>query len=295
MSLIAQRVSTYLSLVKFSHTVFALPFAGVGLTLGLVHYPDAPIGMLLLQVLLCMVFARNTAMAFNRLVDAPIDANNPRTAIREIPAGKLSRRQVTWFVAGNVLAFVATTWTINWLCFLLSPVALAVIMGYSYTKRFTPLCHLILGLGLALAPIGAYMAVTGTIVPEVLILGVGVLTWVSGFDIIYALQDESFDRSQQLFSIPVWLGGVRALRTAQVLHLITAFAILAFAVRITEDSGLALVLVGLASVVFISMLIWQHRLVRPEDLSRVNLAFFTANGVASVLFGVLTILGLILS
>jgi 4-hydroxybenzoate polyprenyltransferase len=285
-----QKISTYFSLVKFSHTLFALPFAALGFTLGRLDAPNGELFSLGLKVLLCMVFARNTAMAFNRLIDAHIDKKNPRTAVREIPAGILRPSQVKAFVTLNALAFMATTFFINPLCFFLSPVALAIVMGYSYTKRFTPFCHLILGLGLALAPIGAYMAMTGASNWIVIILGLVVMTWVGGFDIIYALQDETFDKEHQLYSIPAWLGGTQALVVSRILHVISTVAILAFAIMgyATRDVNVYWLLAGV--LVFMSMLLYQHSLVKAHDLRHVNLAFFTTNGIASVLFGTFTII-----
>ncbi len=285
-----QTISTYFSLVKFSHTLFALPFAALGFTLGRLDAPDGDLFGLGLKVMLCMIFARNTAMAFNRLIDAQIDKKNPRTAIREIPSGVLRPGQVTAFVVLNAVAFITTTFFINRLCFLLSPVALAIVMGYSYTKRFTPLCHLILGLGLALAPIGAYMAMTGDMNWMIIILGLAVMTWVGGFDIIYALQDETFDKEQQLYSIPAWLGGVKALFVSRILHSVSALAILSFAGLAVETRNVNIVWLVPGVLIFISMLIYQHSLVRAQDLRHVNLAFFTTNGIASVLFGTFVIL-----
>jgi len=294
MTAVAPSVRHFLSLVKFSHTLFALPFAAIGFSLGfLTERPDS-LFWIGVKVLLCMVLARNTAMAFNRLIDADIDRRNPRTAVREIPAGVLSMRQVTWFVVINSVLFILTTATIILLCFALSPVALFVIMGYSYTKRITPLCHVILGLGLALAPIGAFMAVTGTIISEVILLGVAVLSWVGGFDIIYAMQDESFDQENQLYSIPSWLGGKKALRVSRLLHVVS-FLSLASSLWLVQDHFQAnITLLILALFIFSSLLFYQHRLVSPDDLRKVNLAFFTTNGIASVCFGILTILSLFL-
>ncbi|MEY3240550.1 MAG: hypothetical protein RIR11_1988, partial [Bacteroidota bacterium] len=190
----------YLSLVKFSHTIFAMPFALTGFFLAVLEHKSGLNWILLGLVVLCMVFARSAAMAFNRWLDRDIDAGNPRTAVREIPAGVISPNAALAFVVANCALFVATTFFINPICFYLSPVALLVILGYSYTKRFTWLCHFVLGLGLALAPVGAYLAVTGYFSWPPVLLGCTVLTWVAGFDIIYALQDESFDRSKQLHS-----------------------------------------------------------------------------------------------
>lgn len=281
----------YLSLVKFAHTIFALPFAMVGLVLGF-HYLEItgkelnrPWWVLLFLVFLCMVFARNAAMAFNRYIDRDIDALNERTIKREIPAGILSASNVLLFVVGNAVLFIFTTWWINPLCFYLSPVALAVILGYSLTKRFTALCHLILGLGISLAPVGAFLAVTANFEWEPVILGLGVLTWVGGFDIIYALQDADFDRSHDLNSIPASLGESQALWVSILLHIITACMIVLFGFMI--EAGWVY---WVGASTFISMLIYQHLLISPSDLSKVNLAFFTTNGFASIIFGLFAII-----
>src|SRR5690349_9609506 len=196
-------VKKYLSLIKFAHTIFAMPFAMIGFVLGVVDVTAIKhIWIKLFLVILCMVFARSAAMAFNRWLDKNFDAANPRTAIREIPAGIISANKALIFVIINCIAFIITTWFINYLCFYLSFVALFVILFYSYTKRFTPLCHLVLGVGLSLAPIGAFLAVTGKFEILPLLFSFAVIFWVSGFDIIYALQDVDFDNSQKLYSIP---------------------------------------------------------------------------------------------
>ncbi len=284
----------YLSLVKFSHTLFALPFAMLGFFLATLKVGQGLSLKLFLLVLLCMVFARSAAMAFNRFLDRDIDSLNPRTAQREIPAGLISPRSALLFVALNAVLFVATCWFINRLCFLLSPVALAVILGYSYTKRFTPLCHFVLGLGLGLAPIGAYLAAGGgwDIVP--LLYSGAVLFWVSGFDIIYALQDVDFDREQSLHSMPSRLGKTQALKLSEWLHVACgSLIILAGIILVREFPGFGF-LHWTAAFLFIALLIYQHTLVKPSDLSRVNLAFFTTNGLASLLFGTLLILDIYL-
>lgn len=236
-----------------------------------------------------MVFARNAAMAFNRFIDRNIDEKNPRTAIREIPAGIINANAALWFVILNSVAFVVTTYFINPLCLALSPVALAVVLGYSLTKRYTALCHLILGLGLSLAPIGAYLAVVGHFDLLPLLFSLAVLFWVGGFDIIYALQDEEFDRENGLFSIPVWLGKPKALMLSNVLHAITAS--LLFIAGRTGNFGW---LYWIGYSIFLCLLIYQHAIVKPNDLSRVNLAFFTTNGIASVLFASFVITDLFL-
>lgn len=269
----------YFSLVLFAHTIFALPFAIIGFFLA-VTTTDNPFNWVkLVLMLLCMVFARNSAMAFNRYLDRDIDAVNPRTQKRDIPAGRINASSALTFTVINCALLVITTFFINPLCFYLSPVALLVILGYSATKRFTALCHLVLGLGLSLAPIGAYLVVTGKFNLVPVFFSLAVLCWVSGFDIIYALQDEEFDRGQQLHSIPAWLGKVNALRLSTALHVLSAIFI-AMPIFFTEVSfpyyfGIAF---------FCAMLIYQHQLVKPNDLSRVNFAFMTTNGIASVVF-----------
>jgi 4-hydroxybenzoate polyprenyltransferase len=276
------KVKSYLSLVKFSHTIFAMPFAMIGYFLGLkvVEFiPVKPWWQLFILVVLCMVFARSAAMAFNRWLDAKYDALNPRTAVREIPAGVISEQKALTFVIINCIAFIACTWFINLLCFYLSFVALFVILFYSYTKRFTPLCHLVLGVGLSLSPIGAYLAVTGVFNLLPILLSFTVLFWVSGFDIIYALQDEEFDRQHHLNSIPAALGKKKALRLSEFLHLLSAAAVVS-----AGFYGHFHLLYWIGAGVFLSLLIYQHSLVKPNDLSRVNLAFATTNGVASVIF-----------
>ena len=280
----------YLSLIKFSHTIFALPFALLGFFLGIEHVGQGFNGWLLLLVLLCMVFARSAAMAFNRYLDRDIDAKNPRTQQREIPAGVISPRAALLFVAISSGLFMLTTWFINPLCFMLSPVALLIVLGYSYTKRFTFLCHFILGLGLSLAPIGAYLAAGGGWDAIPLLYSMAVLFWVSGFDIIYALQDEEFDRSLSLNSVPVSLGKQNALRLSSVLHVFCAGAMLLAGWFLVSEFTYFGLLHWLALIIFIGLLVYQHTLVKPNDLSRVNLAFFTTNGFASLIFGALVIL-----
>jgi len=273
------RINHYLSLVKFSHTVFALPFAIIGFFLGVKAQGALPDWLLFLKVILCMVFARSAAMGFNRYNDRKNDEKNERTQIREIPAGIISPKAALSFVIASSILFILTTFWINTLCFMLSPIALAVVLGYSYTKRFTWLCHIILGLGLSLAPIGAYLAVTGEFHILPLLFSFAVLFWTAGFDVIYALQDEEFDRNEQLHSIPVWLGKKRALDLSSVLHAFTA-GLLFIAGR--EGAFGPFYWIGLA--LFLTLLIYQHSIVKPNDLSRVNLAFGTTNGIASVVF-----------
>ena len=271
----------YLSLVTFAHTIFAMPFAFIGFFLAVTTTSAHFDWLKLLLMILCMVFARNSAMAFNRYLDRNIDAKNPRTQKRDIPAGRISPAAALTFTLVNGALFITATFFINRLCFYLSPVALLVVLGYSATKRFTALCHLVLGLGLSLAPIGAYLVVAGQFAWLPIFFSLSVLCWVSGFDIIYALQDEDFDRNENLHSIPAWLGKANALRLSTVLHIFSAAFIILPAIFTTVSWPYY---IGIAF--FCSMLIYQHRLVKPNDLSRVNFAFMTTNGIASVVFAV---------
>lgn len=269
----------YFSLVLFAHSIFALPFALIGFFLGVTTTENPFNWLKLVMVLLCMVFARNAAMAFNRYLDRNIDARNPRTQMRDIPAGKVSANEALLFVIINCVLFIATTAFINSLCLYLSPVALFVVLFYSYTKRFTALCHLVLGLGLSLAPIGAYIAVTGVFNLVPVLYSFAVLFWVSGFDIIYALQDEDFDKTEKLHSIPAALGIKNALNLSVGLHVLSALCVI-LPVFFTSFSWVYYI--GVAF--FCTMLIYQHLLVKPTDISKVNRAFATTNGIASVIF-----------
>lgn len=317
------KVKSYLSLIKFSHTIFAMPFALIGFflpfktevvygvgqwnlnkTVGWRDNMDKdfepswsvdkgaimPTVILFILVILCMVFARSAAMAFNRYLDRKYDAKNPRTAVREIPAGVITAKNALAFTIISSMLFIACTFFINRLCFYLSPVALAVVLGYSYTKRFTPLCHLVLGLGLSLAPIGAYLAVTGQFALLPILFSLSVILWVSGFDIIYALQDEEFDKSQKLYSIPAWLGKAKALRISEFLHLLSAASVAA-----AGWYGHFGWLYWIGVSLFIGMLVYQHSIVKPTDLRKVNLAFMTANGIASVVFSIFVIADLFIN
>lgn len=279
-----------------------MPFALIGFFLGLqerlnnkITYQnklagDNSVVFLLILILLCMVFARSAAMAFNRFLDHNIDAKNPRTAVREIPAGIIKPNQALIFTIICCLLFITCTYFINKLCFYLSFVALLIILFYSYTKRFTPLCHLVLGLGLSLAPIGAFIAVTGVFEWLPILISILVLTWVSGFDIIYALQDEAFDKANDLHSIPAWLGKKNALIFSAILHIISACIILIIGFYFSHGP-----LFWIGAVIFLLMLIYQHTIVKPNDLSRVNVAFMTANGIASIVFAVFYIAHILLS
>ncbi len=290
-------VKNYLSLVKFSHTIFAMPFALIGFVLGVANLksnntgvPTNELILLFFLVLVCMVTARSAAMGFNRYLDRHFDQLNPRTAIREIPAGIIKAEKALGFVVVNSFIFIVATYFINPICFYLSPVALFVILFYSYTKRFTYLCHLVLGIGLSLAPIGAYLAVTGVFDLLPLLFSFAVVFWVSGFDIIYALQDAEFDKSQSLYSMPSHWGGEQALRMARLFHFISAsFVVAAY---VLGDFHW-IYLIGL--IVFIGMLIYQQSIVKANDLSRVNLAFMTANGIASIVFSIFVITAIFLT
>ncbi len=280
---VIKKINNFLSLIKFSHTIFAMPFAIIGFLLALQNTSHSFSLKLFVCVILCMVFARSAAMAFNRYIDRHFDALNPRTKVREIPAGIIQEKSALWFVIVCCVLFMLTTYFINSICFYLSPIALAVVLGYSYTKRFTALCHIVLGIGLSLAPIGAYLAVSGEFSLLPLLYSLVVLFWVSGFDIIYALQDEEFDRSQHLKSIPELLGKTKALRFSEVLHVFTAALVIVAGLY----AGFGMVYWAGAAV-FCGLLFYQHSLVRPNDLSRVTLAFATTNGIASVVFAVFT-------
>lgn len=283
------RTHHYFSLVKFSHTVFAMPFAIAGYFIGATEPGYGFSVKTFLLVLACMVFARSAAMAFNRWADVRFDSLNPRTAVREIPSGKITPRQAIVFVIASSLLFIAATGMLNRLTLILSPVALAVVLGYSYTKRFTPLCHLVLGLGLSLAPIGAYIAVTGHFALLPLIYSFIVLTWVSGFDIIYSLQDDEFDRDTGLYSIPAVMSRGKALAVSSALHAVSVA--LVAAAGITGEGGY---FYWTGAAIFIMMLIYQHLIVRPDDLSRVNMAFGTTNGIAGVIYGLAVVLDLLI-
>jgi 4-hydroxybenzoate polyprenyltransferase len=265
-------------MIKFSHTLFALPFALLAAFLAADGWPRAAT---LLKILLAMVGARSAAMAHNRLADRRLDAANPRTASRALPAGALSVGFVRVFLAGSVVLFLAAAASLNRLTLLLSPVALALLLTYSYTKRFTSLSHLVLGLCLGIAPVGAWIAVRGSIDWLPVLLGLAVLFWTAGFDVIYALQDESHDRAAGLRSIPARFGARNALWISAGFH--AAMVILLLAVWRLSGGG-AIFLAGIAATV--AALVYQHAIVRPGHLSRVDSAFFTANGFVSVTLAV---------
>ena len=272
-----EKISKYFRLVKFSHTIFAMPFALMAFTYALRSSEAEFSWWLLAQVVLCMVFARNVAMGFNRWADRKFDAENPRTADREIPAGVISPRNAMIFIIINALLFIATASTINLLTALLSPVALAVVMFYSYCKRFTSLAHLVLGLSLAIAPAGAYIAVTGTLTFAPCILSLLVLTWCGGFDIIYALQDAEFDRKRGLHSIPSRFSVATSLYISIALHCISVMALFGFASFLPQSW-----LLWCGIVLFSAILVAEHILVTPKKQRSIGIAFGTLNGLASL-------------
>jgi 4-hydroxybenzoate polyprenyltransferase len=278
----ASAVVTFGRMVKFSHTVFALPFAlaaaaiaarGHGITVGR-----------LVAIVLAMVGARTAAMGFNRIVDRDIDAKNPRTAGRELPAGKVSLAAAVVLTVASAALFVGAAAWLGPLCLKLSPVALGLVLGYSYTKRFTWLCHLFLGLAIAAGPGGAWIAVRGDVAGPALWLMLAVATWIGGFDILYALADRDFDRSAGLHSIPARFGVRGALLASGALHVVTVVAM----VLLARAGGLGFIyLAGVALIA--GILIWEHAIVRPNDLSRLDMAFFNLNGYVSVAFFVATL------
>jgi 4-hydroxybenzoate polyprenyltransferase len=268
------RFENYLGLVRFSHTIFALPFALVSM---IVAADGLPAWRVIGWILFCMVMARTAAMTFNRIVDRHMDALNPRTKDRHLPAGKVSLLEANLLFLITSALFVFGAWQLNLLAFWLSPVALAVVCGYSLSKRFFSFCHIILGLSLAIAPVGAWIGVTGTLAWPSLILAAAVLFWVTGFDIIYALMDEDFDRKMGIHSAVVKYGPVRALRIAFGLHLVCILFIVLFGIL----GSLGWIYYAGCGF-FGGLIVYQHTLVAPEDISNVNIAFFNVNGTISI-------------
>ncbi len=269
-------IRTTLEMIKWEHSVFALPFALCGAMLAARGWPTA---WQLAWIAVAMIGARSAAMAFNRLVDADIDAANPRTKMRAIPAGALSRKFVVVFVAFSAALLMLAAWRLNRLAFYLSPVALAVVLLYSFTKRFTRWSHLVLGFALGIAPAAAWIAVRGSLDLRILLLTAAVTFWVAGFDVLYACQDYDFDRQSGLYSIPRFVGISKALWIARVLHLVM-LALLAALVVVFGLGKFALAGVIVVAV----LLLYEHSLVRAHDLSKLNAAFFTMNGVIAVVF-----------
>lgn len=285
------KIADYLRMVKFSHTIFAMPFALLSFTYAwMTTTPDKELWLLLLQVIGCMVFARNVAMGFNRWADMDIDAANPRTASREIPAGKISPRGAAVFCVINALLFMAVAATINPLCGWLSPVALAIVMFYSYCKRFTSMAHLVLGISLGIAPVGAYMAVTGTSALECWLLALVVMTWCAGFDIIYALQDAAFDRERGLHSIPSRFSARTSLTISLLLHIASVMLLLWFA---SYQPQTWLLYTGCA--LFAIILGAEHYIVTPTKQRNIGMAFGTFNALASLSLAIFLILNLLIA
>ena len=289
-------IAKYARLVKFSHTIFAMPFALMSFVYAITQSGAATAesnpwwwATLLVQVVLCMVFARNVAMGFNRWADRKFDAENPRTANREIPSGQISPRKALAFVTINALLFIVTACTINTLTAILSPVALAVVMFYSYCKRFTSLAHLVLGLSLGIAPAGAYIAVTGTLTFAPCLLSLLVLTWCGGFDIIYALQDAEFDRARGLHSIPSRFSVATSLYISIALHCISIVALFAFANYLPQSW-----LLWCGIVLFSAILVTEHILVTPKKQRSIGIAFGTLNGLASLTLAVFVIANILI-
>lgn len=288
-------IKKYARLVKFSHTIFAMPFALMSFVYAVKSSPEAEgfgnpywWAVLLVQVVLCMVFARNVAMGFNRWADREIDARNPRTASREIPAGVISPRAALWFVAINAALFIAVAATINLLAAALSPVALLVVMAYSYCKRFTSLAHMVLGLSLAIAPLGAYIAVRGEFALVPCVLAVLVMTWCGSFDIIYALQDREFDMQEGLHSIPSKFSVKTSLYISIALHVVT-LAALAWFVYLLPQS----VWIWIGAAIFAAIIVLEHILVTPSRQRNIGIAFGTLNGLASTVLAAFVIIGLL--
>jgi 4-hydroxybenzoate polyprenyltransferase len=284
-------VKHFFSLVKFSHTIFAMPFALAGFCWA--WHESAVNGFpwrVLFLVVLCMIFARNSAMGFNRYIDREYDKKNQRTKNREIPAGIIRPSAALAFVIANCILFCITTAFINELAFYLSFVALAVVLGYSYTKRFTFLCHFVLGIGLSIAPTGAYIALTGQFAAFPVLLSILVFFWVSGFDILYALPDYDFDKENKLHSVPVVMGRKNAMILSVAVHVVSI--IIALLIGILFDRGF-FYWTGCAA--FAGLLIYQHTIVSPTNLKRINAAFGLMNGIASVCYAIFSITDMLLN
>lgn len=275
------KIRTFLDAIKFEHTIFALPFAYLGMLLAARGTPAGiPTVGQFIWITMAMASARTLAMALNRLIDRHIDARNPRTAGRALPRKLLSAREMGAFAAISAVVMAVAAWQLNPLCLQLLPGAVIILVGYSYTKRFTWLSHAVLGIADALAPIGAWAAVTATIPPESLLLGFAVATWIGGFDLLYACQDVAFDRAEGLHSVPARFGIPAALNWAKVAHVITVLAL--------AGTGLLLglgVIYWIGVVIAAGLLVYEHSLLKPDDLSKLDMAFFNVNGyIAVILF-----------
>lgn len=273
---LVRSLRTTLDMIKWEHSVLTLPF---GLTGAVLAARGIPSGWKLLWIAVALVAARSAAMAFNRLADHEIDAANPRTRMRALPAGHLSRAFVALFVIVSSVVFAGAAWQLNRLAFFLSPVALAVILVYSFTKRFTRWSHLVLGLAMGIAPAGGWVAVRGTLDPPILLLTAAVIFWGGGFDVLYACQDYDFDRSADLHSVPKYFGIARSLWIARVFHVVT-LVLLGALVYVLQLGAVAIVGVCIVAL----LLAYEHSLVKPHDLSNLNAAFFTMNGIISMIF-----------
>ncbi len=277
-------VSKYASLVKFQHTVFAMPFALISYVYAL-GSTGTPFEVLsLIKILLCMVFARNAAMGFNRWADRRIDAENPRTTSREIPSGKISPGSALLFVTANAALFVLTAWWINRLCLILSPVALLVMLGYSYMKRYTSWSHIVLGMALGIAPVGAYIAITGHLALYPVIMAAAVVTWVGGFDILYSMQDAAFDRKNSLHSIPARFSPAASTAISIALHLVSIYAVSIMGLLVRAGG-----LYWTGTVLFIALLAVQHVIYRPSKIDRIGSSFGLVNGLASIAYAAFAI------
>ncbi len=290
-----KKLRIILEMIKFEHTIFALPFAYLGAFIGAYVLFEKqgglspwPSGMSLIWITLAMIGARSAAMALNRLIDRAIDARNPRTSSRALPAGKLSVFEVLLFIAGSFALLFFSAYMLNPLAVKLLPIAVFFLVFYSYTKRFTWFCHFLLGIAIGIAPLGGWVGATGTLYWEAFILFIAVALWTAGFDIIYATQDTSFDKEEKLFSIPSFFGVYIALIIARISHILTVLFLIFFYL-LTPLNWLFLVGILLVAVI----LMYEHRLVKADDLSKVNLAFFTMNGIISVLIFIFTMIDLI--
>lgn len=277
-----EKIKNFLRMIKFEHSLFALPFAFTGAFIAAKGLPAID---KIFWIVVAMVGARSGAMGLNRVIDAEIDRENPRTAKREIPAGKISKAEATLYIIIAFLAYEFATYKLNKLTFILSPIPIVIFVLYAYTKRFTALCHIVLGIALGLAPIGAYVAILGKIDLPIVILGTGVLFWVAGFDIIYAIQDIDFDREKRLFSIPRFLGIRGSLYAARIFHII-AF-VLFFAVKYLEPMGVFYLLGVLGSGIF---MVYEHSILKEEDLKKLDVAFFNINAYISIVIFIATVL-----
>lgn len=273
---LARNLGLTLEMIKWEHSVFALPFALTGAVLASAGWPSL---RQLFWITVCMVTARSAAMAFNRWADAELDAANPRTRMRAVPAGLLTRRFVGLFTVGMSLVFVLATLALNRLAFLLSPLALLIVLGYSYTKRFTRWSHLFLGLALGVAPAAAWIAIRGNLDGRILLLTGAVLFWVAGFDVLYACQDMEHDRVAGLYSVPQTFGLEAAFWTARAMH-VAMFVLLCELVRLFALGAVAWAGLGVVA----ALLLYEHLIVSPRDLRRLNAAFFTLNGIISIVF-----------